>query len=273
MLNVQGIKKYLKSDFDITVFDSIESTNTYLKEKAKNGAAEGTVVIARSQSGGKGRLGRSFFSPDDTGIYMSLLLRPDSPPDTALSITACAAVCAAETIENLTGVHSEIKWVNDIYCHGRKVCGILTEGQINPDTSNLSFAILGIGINVFTPKGGFPDELSDIAGSILPNEKTDDILNKMTAEFLNIFSEKYHTLSDKSFLNEYKNRSCLLGKTVKVTNSDIIGTAVDIDDDFHLILKLSNGKIMSLSSGEVSVREILPKNLEQKQYKVLKKLF
>lgn len=262
MLNVQGIKKYLKSDFDITVFDGIESTNTYLKEKAISGASEGTVIIARSQSGGKGRLGRSFFSPDDTGIYMSLLLRPDSAPDASLSITACAAVCAAEAIETVTGVHSEIKWVNDIYCHGKKVCGILTEGQIDPDTLKLSFAVLGIGINVFTPKNGFPDELSDIAASILPHSESTDILNRLTAEFLNIFSKKYKTLSDKSFLTEYKNRSCLLGKTVKVTNSDIIGTAVDIDDDFHLILMLNDGKLMPLSSGEVSVREILPKNLQ-----------
>ena len=256
MITAEKIRKYIKNKFDITVFDCIPSTNTYLKEKAKEGAPAGTVIISRSQSEGKGRLGRSFFSPDSTGIYLSLLLRPDAPPDTALSITACAAVCAAEAIEEVCKVNAEIKWVNDIYCDNKKVCGILTEGYIDPVTSNLSFAVLGIGINVYPPKNGFPTEILDIAGSVLPYSEDDEIPNRLTAAFLDNFIEKYKHIEDKSFLAEYKKRSYLLGKEVRVLNSDTSGTAIDIDDNFHLILKLSDGKILSLSSGEVSVRKI-----------------
>ncbi len=255
MITKEGIEKHLKNDFDITVFDCIPSTNTYLKEIAKSGASEGTVVISRSQSNGKGRLGRSFFSPGGTGIYLSLLLRPDSSCDNALSITVCAAVAASEAIESVTGVSAKIKWVNDIYCNNKKVCGILTEGQIDPITPHLSFAVLGIGINVHPPKDGFPKELSDIAGSILPYSENEDIPNRLTAVFLDNFIEKYRHLGDKSFLDSYRHRSNLIDKRVRVLNSDTVGTVAGIDEDFRLLLRLDDNSILPLSSGEVSVRE------------------
>ncbi len=256
MINKELIKTFLHHEFDITVFDCIPSTNDFAKEAAKNGAREGTVIISRTQSKGKGRLGRSFYSPDGTGIYLSLVLRPDIPVDNALSITACAAVCASSAIEAVCGIKTEIKWVNDIYRNGKKICGILTEGHIDPATQRLSFAVLGIGINVYPPKEGFPDEISDIAGSVLPYLDNEEIPNRIVAVFLDSFMDEYNNLQDKGFLDEYRKRSCLLGKRVHVLNSDTVGTAVDIDENFNLILKLSDGTFIPLSSGEVSVREV-----------------
>lgn len=256
MISKEKINGFLKNKFDITVFDSLPSTNDYAKNAARSNAKEGTVIISRSQSSGKGRLGRSFFSPDATGIYLSLVLTPDLPADSALPITACAAVCAARAVESVCGVKTEIKWVNDIYLDGKKVCGILTEGQINPENGKLSFAVLGIGINVYPPKDGFPAEISDIAGSILPYSDDAEIPNRIIAEFLDTFICEYRNLESKSFLDEYRNRSCLLGKNVRVTNTDTVGTAVGIDENFNLILLLPDGTALSLSSGEVSVREV-----------------
>ena len=261
----QGVAKYLdpNNDLEFQVFDEVTSTNTLLKEKAAAGAREGTVVIANSQTGGKGRLGRSFYSPMNTGLYISVLLRPtDISPERALKITTMAAVAACSAIDEVLKEAGEktrplIKWVNDIFLRDRKVVGILTEASISMENGNLEYAVLGIGFNVYAPEGGFPKEIKDIAGAILSG-KIPDAKNKIAAGFLNAFFAIYRDSKHLKYEKDYKARSLVLGKDV-----DVIPTGggdkrrakvLDITDDCNLIVKYEDGTKASLSSGEVSVR-------------------
>ena len=168
VISVKGIKKYLKSDLDIEVYKEVTSTNTMLKERGSQGAKEGQVIIANMQTAGRGRIGRTFHSPSDTGIYMSILLRPtDLIPQDAVKITTLAAVCACEAIENVSGKSAAIKWVNDIFMDGLKVCGILTEAAMSLESGNLDYVVLGIGLNAYEPEGGFPEESYNQSGGNL----------------------------------------------------------------------------------------------------------
>ncbi len=160
VLSDAGIRKYLEPEWSgltLEVLPETASTNDFLKEKAASGAPEGYVVTAGSQTAGKGRTGRSFFSPADTGVYLSLLLRPARyTPQQAVRLTTMAAVAACEAVSELTGEQAMIKWVNDIFLHGRKVSGILTEAALSLESGFLDFAVLGVGFNVYPPRGGFP---------------------------------------------------------------------------------------------------------------------
>ena len=199
----------------VEVRREVSSTNTLLKQAAAEGAPEGTVLIACRQTAGKGRLGRSFYSPEETGLYMSVLLRPELKVQDSLLITTAAAVAAAEAIEKTTGVKAEIKWVNDIYCRRKKTAGILTEGSIRPGSDQLAYAVLGIGINVWKPKNDFPAEIQSIAGSILEESCFDeDLRNRLAAAILNEFMRLYPKLSEIQFMDAYRQRSFLLGLEV-----------------------------------------------------------
>ena len=159
VLSAPGIQKYLKDPaLQITVQSSVTSTNTLLKQAAENGAPEGTVLVAEEQTAGRGRLGRSFYSPAGTGVYFSLVLRPAFSAAESSLITTCAAVAAAGAMEEISGHPTQIKWVNDIYTAGRKVCGILTEAAIDMESGGLQYAVLGIGINLLKPENDFPEE-------------------------------------------------------------------------------------------------------------------
>ena len=175
------IKELINSDFyDIEHIKSVTSTNDIVKELAKDGNDEGYVLIADSQTQGKGRLSRSFYSPDNSGIYMSILLRPKLQAKDFPLITTCCAVAVAKAIEKVCKIDAKIKWVNDIYISGKKVCGILVESGISNDSS---FAVVGIGVNVSVPKDNFPDVdlnnlFSDaISGNISTNFWTNGILD------------------------------------------------------------------------------------------------
>ena len=141
--------------FDIKTYKTLESTNSLLKLDAEAEAPTGTIVISEEQTKGRGRMGRSFYSPGNTGIYMSILLRPKISAYESLSITTCAAVAVAEAIEMNSNKKAEIKWVNDIFVNNKKVCGILTEASLDLENGGLRYAILGIGINVFAPRKAF----------------------------------------------------------------------------------------------------------------------
>ncbi len=262
ILSEHSIRPYLSDrtkDLRIEVHKSVTSTNSLLKELAASGEAEGKVLIAEEQSCGRGRMGRSFYSPEKTGIYMSILLRPNVTVDDSLFITTAAAVAVARSIEKITASSSTIKWVNDIYCNDKKVCGILTEAGIDFEGGGLEYAVLGIGINVGSPQGGFPDELKTIAAGIFDtNVYESDVRSKLIAEVLNSFFDYYDNLHGKTFLEEYRNRSFLLGKEVNIITGKEIqqGLAYDIDDKARLLVKMPDGEIKVLSSGEVSVRPI-----------------
>lgn len=262
IMSVASVRKYIGDagdKFDISVVQKITSTNDVLKEEASNGAKEGRIIIAMEQTKGKGRMERPFYSPLGTGIYLSILMRPDMSAKDALFITTAAAVAVAKAVEELSEKKAQIKWVNDIYCDGKKVCGILTEASLNIETLKLDYAVLGIGINIMEPEGGFPDEIKDIASAVFENGKcTDQIRSRMAGLIIKYFWEYYEHIEEKTFMEEYKNRSYVIGKEIYVITGESKehAVAVDIDDEAHLIVKMDDGTINTLSSGEVSTKVI-----------------
>ena len=243
-----------KNDFiyEIKVLPETDSTNRVAKELAAQGAPEGTLVVAQRQSSGRGRLGRSFFSPEG-GIYMSMVLRPQIMAEKALLITTCGAVAVARAIEKICGCETGIKWVNDIFVKGKKVCGILAEAGFSGGADCPEYVILGIGINV--KKQSVPEELEGIVGC-LEEYGACPADNMLLIEAVwEEFSELYQTLSTAVYMEEYKRRSILLGREVAVlaADGDYRAVVTDIDKEGHLVVE-RDGTEYVLSSGEVSVR-------------------
>lgn len=235
-------------NFDIRRFKVLDSTSTYLKALAESGEKEGVVIVSDAQTNGRGRQGKSFFSPSGTGLYMSLLLKPALPPHKALFITTAAAVAVCRAIEALYPHKAKIKWVNDVYINDKKVAGILTEASYNLDGS-LKYVLLGIGVNISTDN--FPNEIVDIAISL----GKEDLRESLLMEILSEFSLLYEALPSISFFEEYKSRSILIGREIEILGEkSLFGTALDIDGDCHLIVKLDTGETVSLLSGEVSTK-------------------
>ena len=236
---------------NVNIVPTVGSTNTELKILAEKDGAEGEVLIALEQTAGRGRLGKSFFSPKDTGLYMSILLRPNCSANDSLYITACAAVSAAEAIEKTTGVEAGIKWVNDIYVNRKKVCGILTEASLDFVSCFPNYVVLGIGINLTTAK--FPEEIVPLAGSVSCEDI--DLRGPVAAEFLNSFFSYYANLKSLDFLPEYRKRSILTGQKIMFSrgNETFEGKVLEIDDRVRLVTELDNGEIVALSSGEVTL--------------------
>ncbi|MBS7114329.1 MAG: biotin--[acetyl-CoA-carboxylase] ligase [Ruminococcus sp.] len=260
ILSLAGIKKYLDPDrqgLEIEVYKEVSSTNLVLKDYANQGVPEGRIVIAGMQTQGRGRLGRSFFSPSDSGLYMSILLRPDMAAADAVKITTAAAVSVALAVEKVSDQKPDIKWVNDIYLEDKKTCGILTEGAFNVETGKLDYAIVGIGINVCIPDGGFPDNIKDIATAIF--DKQTDSINKrsiLIANLLDYFMEYYKDFKSKSYVKEYIERSMIIGKTITVIEGSktSVAKAIDIDKNCRLKVQFEDGTTKWLSSGEVSTK-------------------
>ncbi|HOO22235.1 MAG TPA: biotin--[acetyl-CoA-carboxylase] ligase [Clostridia bacterium] len=248
--------------YNLTFFDTLPSTNTALKEKAKQGAPEGEVVVARAQTMGKGSKGRSFFSPEG-GLYFSLLLRPGQ--NLCRYLTPLAAVAVSRAIENLGFPDVKIKWVNDIYLNNKKVCGILTEGV--SDNEGNYYAVVGIGINLSPPAGGFPSEIRDTATALFSEPVPESVKNALLTSVLDNISALYPTLSEKSFLAEYRARSCLIGKSITITSGNRVfeAVAVDINDDFELVVKTAETGDIALNSGDVQIK-IACKNGQDRLY-------
>ncbi len=231
------------------------STNDLCRAAAAERAAEGLVVFADAQTAGKGRRGRSFLAPAGTGVYMSVLLRPKLPAAEATAITCVAAVAAASAIQAVFGEYAEIKWVNDIWLRGKKVCGILTEAALDMESGGLEYAVLGIGVNAFAPPGGFPPELRDVAGAVFPGAPADDERSRLMAAVLDRFFPLYRALPDRGWLEEYRRRSLLTGRKVRFTQggAECRGLVLGVDEDAHLLVRLEDGSETALSSGEVSL--------------------
>lgn len=260
ILSAQRMQRLLSPDCgarSLQIVPSAASTNALLREQAAAGAPEGTVVLANEQTGGRGRMGRAFYSPPDTGLYMSLLLRPQElPPTRAIRITTMAAVAACQAIHLLSGAEPEIKWVNDIFLKGRKVCGILTEASFSLENGCMDFAVLGIGFNVYTPPNGFPQEIAQVAGSIL-DAQTEDGKNRLAAHFLNCFFALYHSANWGEYADEYRRRSMVIGKTILIDSPQGHRSALvlDVDGECRLVVRYEDGTIHQLSSSEVRILE------------------
>ncbi len=246
--------------WDIHFFEEIDSTNTYCKQIARaEGAAHGTVVIAAAQSGGRGRLGRHFFSPKGTGLYLSLILRPQWDVRTAALVTPCTAVAVAEAVDALCGADTQIKWVNDLYLGGKKLCGILTESAVKAD-GTLDFLVVGIGLNLRAMQAHLPEELRPEVTSI--EEETGCILTPMEAAqaVLVRLAQAYTQLPERKFLEKYRKRSMLTGKrvTVRDAHGGVRGAArvLGIDEECGLVIEWADGIQTILHSGEVSVRQM-----------------
>ncbi len=260
ILSAEGIKPYLSEQSmaeNIFVYPTLVSTNYTAKQLALDGAIHGTTVIANEQTGGRGRMGRSFFSPKDSGIYMSMILRPNISLDSSTLITSAAAVAVCRTLEETTGISTRIKWVNDIYCNGRKICGILTEAITDFESSSISAIILGIGINVSTTKAQFPEELERVATSLAcistGNQLSRNrILGNLINEILKIIKE----IGSPELMEEYKARSAVLGKEIEVFYNQQRKKAkvLDIDEKGGLVVEYENKETQVLTSGEISIR-------------------
>jgi len=358
-LTKENVDKYIDLDIaksqninlNIEVFEEIDSTNEYLKRLIKEkqdknilgsktadnsksktdknrldvmtykNSLEGTVAVAAYQSGGKGSRGRSFYSPKNTGVYLSAVIKPG---EYIMNVTAMAAVAVARAIEQACKIECKIKWVNDIYINNKKVCGILSEGVANPDNNDIDYVICGIGINVYSPEGGFPEEIRNTAGSVFDayvdnirnnidsintvdkadttdtvdtadvantvdkidttdttntantaniEDKVDlsyidDLKSKIAAYVINEFFREYNNIAEKGYMEEYKKRSFLKGKKIKILedNDDRIYEVKGINDEGHLVVTDESGNKKVLISGTVSVRdaEIRCRNRMQK---------
>ena len=235
------------------VHDRLDSTNTRAKQLAAQGAPHGYLVCADSQSSGRGRFGRAFFSPEHSGVYITYILRPDLPAERAVMITSMAAVAVARAIEGLCDVEVGIKWVNDLYIHGRKVCGILCEAGMDFESGTLDYVALGIGVNV--ARMVFPEELRDIATSI-ENECGQAVSrSRLIAEISNQLNMLYPQLETGSFMAENKSRSIVIGRDVTVIRGDTSYPArvLDIDEQGRLVLRTDSG-VTRLGAGEISLR-------------------
>lgn len=260
------VRKYLKKEYQtiqLDVRETVDSTNTLLIRKAKDGCPEIAAAIAAEQTAGKGRRGRSFYSPVNTGVYLSLLLRPKMEAAESLSMTTAAAVAVSVAIEKVFHKPVRIKWVNDVYCEGKKVVGILTEAAARPGSSMLDYAVVGIGVNIWEPEGGFPEEIRQIAGSILKRDerRKEPVRSQIAAEILNQFLDLYPSLGKYGYMEEYRQRSMVLGQQVKildVNHEPVPGepyvTVKGIGDHAELFVEYPDGHQRTLLSGEVSIR-------------------
>lgn len=259
VLSAQGIALELDEAFKnytIDVLKRVDSTNLEVKRQALDGAGHGLVVLAEEQTMGKGRRGRSFYSPAGTGIYMSVLLRPSlEQSKNIILMTTVASVAVCRAIRKVLHQEPEIKWVNDVYLRGKKICGILTEAVSDIESGQIDTVIVGIGINYHMPEEGLPEELREIMGFVC----TDGEMvprNTLVAAVLNELFTLYENLGSREYIKDYKRWSNVIGKKVRFTSGNEWqdAFALDIDDDGGLIVQTEDGEEKTLRTGEITLR-------------------
>ena len=257
ILDLHRIRENLKAEYrdvSIEIYDSIASTNDLAKEKAREGASNTRIIIANRQESGRGRIGRNFFSPSNSGIYISFLFKANLDMESSVLVTSSVSVALCKAIEKICKKSPKIKWVNDIYLRGKKISGTLTEGITNMKTKTIEYLIIGTGINFQTPKDSFPKELQDIADSIYRTSTEGITRNHLISEYINNILDLSKDFLNKDYLNEYRKFSCILGQDIKIINSNEIAKAIDIDDKGGLVVIKENGARQTLNSGEISIR-------------------
>lgn len=265
VLSAEGICLALKEDYrgnEIRVCKCVDSTNQDVKRRALEGAGGGLVVLAEEQSAGKGRKGRGFYSPSGTGIYMSVLFRPtEEQSKNVVLVTTAAAVAVCRAIRRVLREEPEIKWVNDVYLRGKKICGILTEAVSDVESGGIDTVIVGIGINYRKPPQGFPADLDDLVGAVC----TEDCViprNTLAAAVLNELLDLYQELSEKTFMEDYRKWSNVIGKEIRFSTGVEYGDgeqwecgrALDIDEEGGLVVRLDGGEERVLRTGEITLR-------------------
>lgn len=257
------IKRNLKTEFigkEIIYLDSVDSTNNYGKELASRGFNDGILIVAEEQTKGRGRLGREWISQKGKGIWMTIMLKPDIKPDMASQVTLIAALSVLRGIKNVADIDVMIKWPNDLVINGKKVCGILTE--LGAEIDIINYLCVGIGINVNSEEDDFNKiGLSTATSLKVAVGKTID-RKRLIVEILESFENPYKQFLQKGsidyMLEEYKKHLVNLGKEVKIIlkNDEVKGIAEDVNGKGHLMVRLDNGHLMEVSSGEVSVRGV-----------------
>lgn len=258
--NKQGSREPMSPlPFPIIRYETIDSTNTEARRYAAAGRQAPAALVAERQTAGRGRMGRSFYSPGGTGIYLSLLLPVTEKGENSVLLTSGAAVAVARAIEEVTAVHCRIKWVNDLYLEGRKVCGILAESFL---LEGRPYVILGVGVNLCTKR--FPKELRSVAGSLLRrgHEKKDQLTIRIAEELYKLLFQG----SPDDWMEEYVERSLVLGQEVTywINGEERKGKAVAVNNDGSLQIQWPNGGGERLSSGEISLR-LVKTNFEEKK--------
>lgn len=258
---------------EVQVEKMVDSTNNVLKQYVAGGEKRDMVLLAEEQSAGRGRRGRSFYSPEGTGLYLSLLLHPDVGPEEGTMLTTLTAVAAAKAVERIIGEQVQIKWVNDVWLRGKKISGILTEGSASLEEGKLEYVVVGIGINIYEPAGGFPEEIKEVAGAVFTHDiAQENLRNRLSVDFLTNFMDYYQTFPSRDYLEEYRRRCFVVGKRVRiVTPGGTPGKALQntegkeipdreyafalgVDDACHLKVQYDDGTIDFLSSGEISIK-------------------
>ncbi|MBR6019335.1 MAG: biotin--[Lachnospiraceae bacterium] len=264
--------------------DSVTSTNLLVKELGAQGAPEGTLMVASEQTQGRGRLGRSFESPRGTGLYFTLLLRPDMSLAQSTRITVFAAVAVAEAVEEVTGLVPDIKWVNDLYYNDRKICGILAESALAPGSDRLAYTALGIGINLEAPKGGFTGSAAGVAGALYPHggapkELAERLLAAAANRLLRYYDEtvtaaRTGSFSDEnalSYMARYRASDYLFGRDIRILaditrpETAVPARADAIDAEGRLLVTYPDGTREAICCGDVTVRLDAPDHGVQRE--------
>ena len=258
ILDIEVIQSHLKTKQlgrEMKLLPVVDSTNNYLKRKA-NELPDGFAILSQKQTGGRGRMERHFYSPPQSGIYMSFIIRLHRSFDAVSLLTVIAAVSVAQAIKQTAGFEPEIKWVNDVLYRGKKLCGILTEASIEAETGLVDYAIVGIGINV----SGVAEEIKEIAGYINEFSSLPCSRNLLAAAVLNQFEELYLSYAEQGnrakIINNYRQLLNVFGKEYDIISprSSYPATPIDIDEDARLIVRDQNGRLHTVHSGEISIR-------------------
>lgn len=249
--SAESIKSKLKTPVDVIYYPSVDSTNNECKRLLAQGKQGMFLVVTDCQTAGRGRQGKSFASPADTGIYFSLVIRPNTSFKNAVTATTAASVAVCMAIEKLTDKKPVIKWVNDVYLDNRKICGILTEAITNFEDGTVESVIIGIGINL--KENAFPQELRDIVGFLDADINKNLLVSTVIDKLVEINTGDY-----KTFIDYYRTHSMVIGQKIKIIRGDeqIPAVAVSIDEQGGLEVQLENGEHTVLRSGEISIRKV-----------------
>lgn len=253
---LEGLNTNVFGKSGIVYFGETDSTNVRAKFLASDGAPEGTLIVAESQTRGRGRRGRSWFSPPGEGITTSIILRPPISPNEAPKLTLMASVAVAETLLSMTSLNVNIKWPNDILVNGRKIAGILTE--ISTEMDRIDYVVIGVGVNVNTPHENLPPDIRNTATSVLmetgkPFPRI--VLLRAYLEWLEIYYETFTTKGFDPVMKRWKHLSDIIGRRIRVDLIDRvrIGEVMDADKDGFLILRDDEGTIERIISGDVTI--------------------
>ena len=256
LLSEEGLRIRLPEkyrDCEILVYSTIDSTNTQAKKLALDKAMHGTIILAEEQTAGRGRYGKSFFSPRGEGLYLSLILKPDKGASDTQMITVAAAVAVCRAIEKLTDKKPQIKWVNDIFLDGKKICGILSEAVTDFESGSVESIVVGVGVDCAVNEKQIPEELRAIIGSL---DAFGLSRNALAAEIAGEILELFVRLGDRGIIDDYRARSLMLGRDISFVQGSVRKSAKvkGISDNGGLIVKLENGDETTLCSGEVTIR-------------------